>query len=171
MMPSHRDEQPDYPTSPSSGCTPIVWVQARPFNNALFVLTLPSSFSLFLHFLPSSLCYSSSLVSPAVLNWLVVTLSIIRQNPNVGNHLQSAGLQYLAPLKLAMRGLRLPPSNNDHTAISHTILVDCKSAVGIRRQHWRERKKLVLLCILALFVVVANHCEWTLIFVHLRGLS
>ena len=149
---SRRDGQPDYPISPSSGYPDTVRVLTGSFDDAHFVLNttifLLACFALFAVFTWPRLFTRFSRASEWTTGHFIYhstkpqrQIPAPKRRPTISRPIEA---RY-------EKGLRAPESDDDHTAVSHTVLV---------RREWAQNAK----------VYLPPHCKsWSGIFQKLSG--
>lgn len=123
-MSSRRDNQPDYPLSPSSGYTPTVWVQTPQSDNARFVLNttifLLACFALFAVSTWPRLLTRFSRGAEWTQGHFIYHSTKPQRRPPAPKRRPIISRPLEARYE---KGLRAPNSDDDHTAVSHTALV------------------------------------------------
>lgn len=135
-MSSRRDDQPGYPISPSSGYTPPVRIQTRPFDDARFVfhttIFILACFALFAVFTWPRLLTRFSRGSEWTSGHFFYHSTKPQRRPPAPKRRPTISRPLEARYE---KGLRAPNSDDDHTAVSHT---------GLVRREWERDAKVSL---------------------------
>lgn len=123
-MPAGPDVQPDYPMSPSSGFSPSFLTGTRPLDDTRFVLNVTffilACFGLFAAFTWPRLFTRFSRGS----EWTYGHLIYHSTKPQRRRSAQKRRPTISRPLEARYeKGLRVPDTDDDHTAVSHGVLM------------------------------------------------
>ena len=132
-MSSRLDDQPDYPISPSSGYPPAVRAQTSRFNDARFTLHttifLLACFALFVVFTWPRLFTRFSRGSEWTHGHFIYHSTKPQRRPPAPKRRPTISRPLEARYE---KGLRAPDSDDDHTAVSHTVLVRREGAHDVQ---------------------------------------